>query len=92
MLEVYFSLSILFSSRTSSQSAILGIHAGPLGSEQMQGVGGSERPPKAPATHCTRVPSGSSPGNPMTCFRNWVPPSSLGPHYEGVGPQVSSPL
>lgn len=36
MLGVYFSLSILFSSKTSSQSAILGIHAGPLGSEQMQ--------------------------------------------------------
>lgn len=92
MLGVYFSLSILFSSDTSSQSAVLGIHAGPPGSGQMQGVGGSERPPKAPATHCTRVPSGSSPEDPGTCFRNWVPPSVLGPHYEGAGPQVSSPL
>lgn len=85
-------LSIWFSSKISSQLAILGIHAGPLGSEQIHGVGGSERPPRTPATHCTRVPSASSPRNSMTCFRNWVPPSFLGPHFEGVGLQVSSPL
>lgn len=86
MLGVYFSLSILFSSKTSSQSAILGIRAGPLGSEQMQ-VWVDQRGPRR---HLPLTPP-ECPGKPMT-LRNWVPPSSLGPHNEGVGPQVSSPL
>lgn len=76
----------LFLSNTSSQADIPGIRAGPPRSKplrtdtgsRVQG-GGSERPPKEPAPHSTRGPSGSSPPNPVTCLRNCVLPTLPGP-------------
>lgn len=70
---------------------ILGIRAGLPKSKPLKmpdpgfGVVGQRGPSREPAAHSTQVSSGSSPLSPMTGWRNWVLPTSPGPHCGGAG-------